>query len=730
MKRSILSLALLVLSSLSFAQQKDTLRNIELPAAVVRDSRQQLPDESTPRVLDKNLTKRINQGQDLPFLLNSLSSVVASSDAGTGTGYTGIRVRGSDITRINVTLNGVPVNDPESQATFFVNTPDLASSAQQIEVQKGVGNSKNGNASFGASLSINNLDVNYTKPHLSFQTDAGSFNTFKNTFKASTGLINERFVATVRASSILSDGYIDRSASDLKALQVTTKYLISKRTQLVFNYMKGKEKTGQAWNGVPQDSLRTNRQYNELGQRSDGTWYENQTDNYGQDYYQLFFDHRLDEHWSLGSTLFYTKGKGYYEEYRTGQSFSRYGLPNVVSGTDTLSETDLIRQLWLNNDFYGGRLYTTYMSPRLDAGVYLNINQYEGRHYGEVIWAQTGVPDHYRWYNLNAQKSDVNLYAMMDYRFGQGFSLLADMQYRRVNYTLNGFRNNPGIRHDLFYPFFNPKMRLSFVRKAHQLSLTAGLAQKEPNRDDIEAGVLFLPKPEKLYNGELSYRFIPGKTLALYANAYLMYYRDQLVLTGKINDVGAYTRTNIPESYRLGLELEGVWKPASRKVELSANLSLSRNKITAFTEYIDDYDQGGQVEKNYRETDISFSPSLIAGGRVTVFPLRGMPHLPLRQLSLDILPKYVSRQYLDNTQQISRSIDPFAVTDVLINCPFRLGESNVLSLRTGVQNIFNSLYESNGYTFSYLYNQTLTTQNYYYPQAGRRWMIGLGIELN
>jgi iron complex outermembrane receptor protein len=720
-------ISVMALSEIS-AQTNDTLRNIELPAALIRDTKQQTPDEKTPRIADKNLTKRINQGQDLPFLLNNLSSVVVSSDAGTGIGYTGIRVRGSDITRINVTMNGVPVNDPESQATFFVNTPDLASSATQIELQKGVGQSRNGNASFGASLSINTLDLDYERPYFSFHSDYGSFNTFKNTLKASTGLIQQKFVATVRASSILSDGFIDRSASDLKALQISTKYLVDKNTQVVFNFMRGREKTGQAWNGVPQDSLESNPQYNELGIKSDGTFYDNQTDNYGQDYYQLFVDHRLNTRWSVGSTLFYTKGKGYYEEYRLGQSFSRYGLPAFTLGADTLLETDLIRQLWLDNDFYGGRIYTTYISPKLDAGLYLNYNQYDGKHFGDVIWAQYGIPDHYRWYNLDASKKDFNVYAMSEIRLGKGLTLLGDVQYRKVNYQLNGFRNNPDIRHDLHWQFINPKLSVNWKHHSHQFALTAGLAQKEPNRDDIEAGVLSLPKPEKLYNTELTYRFIPNRKIALYVNAYLMYYRDQLILTGKINDVGAYTRTNVPESARLGIEFESVFRGGSW-LEGSINFSLSRNKITSFTEYIDDYDQGGQISRNYEGTDIAFSPALVAGGRLSFFPFRHMGQFAFRQTSLDILPKFVSRQYLDNTQQLSRSIPSFLVFDLIANAPLKLKDKQFLTLRFGVQNLGNLRYASNGYSFSYLYNQNLITQNYLYPQAGRRWTIGLGIEL-
>lgn len=728
MKKVFFSMALLHICASSFAQKKDSLRNIELPAAIITDFKNNQLDENSNKRIDKLLNKKLNQGQDLPYILNSISSVVVSSDAGTGTGYTGIRVRGSDLTRINVTMNGVPVNDPESQATYFVNTPDLLSSAQNVTLSKGVGTSKNGNGSFGGAIAINNLDVNYVKPTFSYQTDIGSFNTFKNTLKASTGLINNHFVATVRASSILSDGYIDRSASDLKALQFTSKYQFDANTQLVFNYMKGKEKTGQAWNGVPQDSLATNRQYNELGLKSDGTYYNNQTDNYGQDYYQLFFDKKINNTFSIGSTLFLTKGKGYYEEYKMGQSFSDYGLPNFIQGNDTSTSTDIIRQLWLDNNFYGGRIYGNYFSKKVDAGLYININQYDGKHYGDIKWAQYGVPNDYRWYNLTAFKKDFNVYCMADYRIAKNVSLFADMQFRQVKYELNGFRKNPTINHNLVYHFFNPKVKITYKDKHQLLSILAGIAQKEPNRDDIEAGKLSLPKPEKLYNVELNYIYSFNNRWSINSTTYLMYYRDQLVLTGKINDVGAYTRSNIPESYRLGIEIETHWRPSIKIFEFTANMSFSQNKVLHFSEFIDDYDNGGQIQKNYTKTDISFSSNFIAGGRFSIFPLRGGIESDVENFSIDILPKYVSRQFLDNTSNLNRSINAYLVNDIIINCPIKIKESTI-NIRTGMYNIFNNKYSANGYTYSYYYDNTTTTQNYYYPQSGFRWMLGLGIDI-
>ncbi len=734
-KKTIFFVGLMLQASLIFSQRKsmvppDSLQNVELPVAVIRANLQQSVSlhENAPNKLSKKTMQRLNQAQDLPYVLNSISSVVVSSDAGTGTGYTGIRIRGADLTRINVTMNGIPVNDVESQATYFVNTPDLLSSTQQLEISKGVGQSKNGVGNFGAGISIQNLDVNYDKPMFLYQTDYGTFNTFKNTLKASTGLINNHFVGTIRLSSMQSDGYIMRSASDLKALQFTTKYLFDENTQLVFNYLKGKEKTGQAWNGVAQDSLQTNRTYNELGMKSDGTFYNNQTDNYGQDYYQMFFDKKLNRHWAIGSTLFLTRGKGYYEEYKTGQAYADYGLADYQPTPDTsITLTDLIRQLWLDNYFYGGRLYTTYLSKKLDAGLYFNYNQYDGKHFGEIVWATQGIDNQYRWYDLKAFKSDANVYTMVDIKPTKHVSIFADLQYRKVQYNIDGFRKNPTIQHKLSYQFFNPKLKLTVKNQHHLVSLVTGIAQKEPNRDDIEAGVLFLPKPEKLFNTELTYVYRNNKQMSFHTNLYGMFYKDQLVLTGKINDVGAYTRTNIDKSYRIGIEFEWMYKSINNLFEMNANIALSQNKILNFTEFVDDYDNGGQIQNTYATTDISFSPNVILGARLSVFPLRHNEDHIIENLSIDFLPKYVGKQYLDNTGNELRSIKGYFVSDVMILCPVKINEHTLFNLRTGIYNIFNTTYEANGYTFSYIYGAQQTTQNYYYPQSGRRWMIGVGI---
>lgn len=719
------------LSYLADAQNKvnDSIqKHLELPVTVISSSAGDIREEKYFQKIPIPLLQRTTQAQDLPYALNALAGVVVSSDAGTGTGYTDIKIRGTDLTRINVTMNGVPVNDPESQATYFVNTPDLLSSTTGLRIQKGVGVSKNGNASFGASIDIDNLDIRNEQPYLQFQTDGGSFETFRQTLKISTGLLNKICNTTLRVSSLSSKGYIERSSSKLQSIQLTSKVLINKHNQLIFNYLKGREITGQAWGGVLEDSLKTNRRYNELGLMSDGTYYPNQTDNYGQDYYQLFFTHQLSSPWILSSTLFYTRGKGYYEEYKMNQSYSEYGLSNPVFGNDTVVNTDLIRQLALDNHFYGARLSATYLSRLLDAGLYLNANHYLGRHFGEVKWANQGIQPNYRWYDLDAVKTDYNIYAMSEYRFKKNWSVLADIQYRHVNYTLNGFRRNPNLKQDLQFDFFNPKLQLRGQFNKHRVLITTGWVSKEPNRDDIETGSQ-LPKPEKLWDTEIQWNYTGLKNLVFQTTLYAMEYKDQLVLTGKINDVGAYTRTNIPRSYRRGIELEGAWKSNQEVLEIRLNVALSTNKISEFTEYIDDYDQGIQVLNKYQRTTIGFSPSLVAGGVITVKPFHlGESKNKLYELSLDYLPKWVGKQYLDNTTNQDRSIAAYFVQDVIANLPIRWKNKVCINTRIGVYNLLNLMYVNRGYTFSYRYNQELNTFNYFYPQSGIRGMLGVGIE--
>ena len=661
-----------------------------------------------------------NLGQDLPFLLNQTPSVVVNSDAGNGVGYTGIRIRGTDASRINVTLNGIPYNDAESQGTFFVDLPDISSSANSIQIQRGVGTSSNGAGSFGGNINLSTNEVNQ-KSYAEINNSYGSYNTWKNTFKFGTGIIGKHFTIDGRLSKISSDGYIDRAASNLKSFYFSTAYVTDKNS-LRLNIFSGKEKTYQAWDGVPESYLKTDRTYNELGQEQPGSPYPNETDNYTQTHYQLFYNHKFNSYWKANTAVFLTKGKGYYEEYRADQQLSDYGLPDYIVGDDTTRSTNLIRRLWLDNNFYGTIFSLQHIKNNTQFTIGGGWNRYEGKHYGEVIHAivQAAIPLNYRWYgDLPAYKNDLSVYAKIAQQFTPRWQLFADMQVRNVHYTINGFEANPLLIIKNTYTFINPKIGITYTDKDWQVYASFARAGKEPNRDDFEAGKTQQPKAEILNDIELGVER-KTTTYSFGANLYYMKYHNQLVLVGNINDVGAYTRTNITDSYRAGIELQGKIILTSY-FNIAANLTLSKNKLKNFTEVIDDTDNNAAITNFYKNPDISFSPAVIGGGSVNF--------IPVKNGEINLFSKYVSRQYLDNTNQKSRSLDAYYVQDVRLS--YTLPKMKFLKAATLIaqlNNVFNKKYESNGYTFSY-YSGEIVTENYYFPMAPFNCMLGLNIRL-
>lgn len=682
-----------------------------------------------------------NTGQDLPYLLQYTPSVVVTSDAGGGVGYTGIRVRGTDGTRINVTLNGVAVNDAESQGTFFVDLPDLASSTSSIQLQRGVGTSTNGAGAFGATLSISSLDV-MEQAGVEASATYGSFNTQKYTVRAGTGFTKSGFALDVRLSQISSDGFIDRSASDLKSLQLLAAWKVHPKTTLRLMTLLGYENTQQAWNGVPQDSLagKSSRRYNELGMKKDGSHYDNQVDIYRQNYYQLFADHQFSKEVSGHIGLFLTRGIGYYEEYATGQDFADYGrTPFTTPAGDTFRSADLIRRRSLDNYHYGTVYSFLYEKEATKITVGGGWSQYQGRHYGDVVWAEYGYPDNYRYYNLDAQKNDINIYVKGQQTIARNLILFGDMQYRSVGYFMNGFKDNPGLRPAVTYNFLNPKAGLTYYLSNTALNrqkvyASVALANHEPNRQDFEAGAAREPRPEQLTDIEAGYE-ISQKSWSAGANLYYMRYNNQLVLTGEINDVGAYTRTNVASSYRAGLELQASVKPVGW-LQLFANATISRNRINNFTEYIDNYDDGTQLATSYGTTDIAFSPALIASATAQFQPF---PHsLYGKGLLINIIGKHVGRQYLDNTHTSTgdvlslpanaRSIADYTLADLRLNYELPLPPLRNMGFIFAVNNLFNRYYESNGYTYGFVYEQQRTDVNYYYPQAGTNFLLGVSVK--
>lgn len=721
--------ALALLPAVSIAQVRDTAGVAALLPVEVRAIRVGSDAPFAKTDLSSAQIRQQNTGQDLPYLLQYTPSVVVTSDAGAGVGYSGIRVRGTDGTRINVTLNGIAVNDAESQGTFFVDLPDLASSTSSIQLQRGVGTSTNGAAAFGATLSVSNLEV-MEQAGAEASATYGSFNTQKYTLRAGTGFSKSGFAMDVRLSKISSDGYIDRSASDLKALQILAAWRVSNKTSFRFMTLQGFEKTGQAWNGVPQDSLATNRRYNELGIRSNGTYYENQADIYRQNYYQLFVDHQFSQNLSAHVGLFLTRGIGYYEEYRAGDDFSAYhAAPFTTPAGDTFSNTDLIRRRGLDNYHYGTVFSLLYDQRATKLTFGGGWSQYQGRHTGDVIWAQYGLPDNYRWYDLNSQKNDFNLYAKAQHELTRNLIVFGDIQWRTIGYYMNGFKDNPDLHPAVTYHFFNPKAGLTYYLQntsaaRQKVYASFAVANHEPNREDFEAGAGNLPKPERLYDVEAGYE-LTRKSWSAGANLYFMDYKDQLVLTGQINDVGAYTRTNVAKSYRAGIELQAAVKPLSW-LQLMGNATFSQNKIKDFSEYVDNYDDGTQQVTRYGTSTIAFSPATIASATAQFQPFAGTPYG--KGLLISLIGKFVGRQYLDNTENRNRSIADYTLADLRINYNVNVRPFRELGFILSVNNLFNRMYESNGYTYSYIADNARTSVNYYFPQAGTNLLFGVNVK--
>ncbi len=683
--------------------------------------------------MDAQTIQKQNLGQDAPFVLQQLTGVVVNSDAGNGVGYTGLRIRGSDATRVNITINGVPVNDAESQGTFWVNMPDLLSSVNSIQVQRGVGASSNGAGAFGATINMETNQLN-EKPYAQLISTAGSYNTFRNTVAAGTGLLNNRFVLDARASAITSDGYIDRAYSNLNSYYLSAAYYGKKSVVKLINF-RGNEKTYQAWNLVPEDSVKNgNRRYNEIGSYTDENgnkrYYENQTDNYMQNNYQLHFIKHFNNRLHFNLIGHYTKGRGYYEEYKEGQDFERYGMnePQLMLPDSTfIQSTDLIRRRWLDNDFVGGIFNLSYR-PSADLSFTLGggYNTYYGKHFGRVMWARyasNSEIDH-EYYLNTANKNDANVYLKANWRATGKLNLFADLQHRRVDYSYLGPDNSDTLSQQLqVFNFFNPKLGLSYDLNTHiNLYGSAAVGNKEPNRNDfIENRPDNQPKHEQMLDIEAGCRFT-SSDLRILVNFYNMQYKNQLVLNGEINDVGASKRINVPVSFRRGIEFELSYRFSSL-ITLAGNVAYSKNKIVNFDEYVDhyasDYSYLGNLRtQTHQLTDISFSPDLVSSVQLLISPVKG--------LELAFIHKYVGRQFLDNTSTISRSIDPYGVMDFRLN--WKLRSAPDLTLMLGVYNLLNKKYETNGYTFGWYEGAERITYNYLAPAAPVNFLAGFSLK--
>ena len=691
--------------------------------------------EKTPMtftdITEKAIEKQ-NLGQDLPYLLSTTPSVVTTSDAGAGIGYTGFRVRGSDATRINVTINGIPLNDSESQGVWWVNMPDFASSIENIQIQRGVGSSTNGASAFGATINLKTDGLN-SKAYAVTNNTIGSFNTLKNNVEFGTGLINGKFVVDGRLSKISSDGYIDRATSDLKSFYLSGGYYGTDEVlkAIVFS---GKERTYQAWNGVPfsyleDDSLRTFNPY----------IYENEVDNYGQTHYQLHYSKQLNTNTNYNVALHYTKGAGYYEQYKNEEAFDDYGLMDIMFGDTIISETDLIRRRWLDNDFYGSVFSYNTTYNKIDVTLGGAWNTYKGKHYGEIIWAQyssDGALGHV-YYDNDATKVDRNVYVKFNYPYSKNINLYADLQKRFLDYNFIGFdEEGNNVEQTAEFDFFNPKFGFHYqIAENKSAYASFAVANKEPNRNDfVESSPNSRPLHETLYDTELGYK-LSRNNFKLGVNAYYMIYENQLVLTGQINDVGAYTRTNIDYSERKGIEIEANYQ-FNDKLNWAGNATFSENKITNFTEYVDNWDTWGQERILHENTDISFSPDLIWASTFS--------YKLFDNLSAQFISKYVGDQYIDNTSSVDRMLNAYLVHNGRLswNLNSRLFSSAKLTFQ--VNNLLDEKYANNAWVYRFIsegwnptgsdpYVNTNSEGGYdmagYFPQAGRNFLVAISLGL-
>ena len=703
-------------------------KTYSMDALVVKSTRSDRKTPMTYSNLNAEQIGKNNQGQDVPFILQWTPSAVVTSDAGTGIGYTGIRIRGTDATRINVTINGIPLNDAESQGTFWVNMPDFASSTNDVQIQRGVGTSTNGASAFGASINLNTAKVNQDA-YAELNGTVGSFNTLRSNVQFGTGLLKSGFSVDGRLSKISSDGYIDRARSDLSSYFVSAAWT-GKKQLLRLNVFSGHEITYQAWNGVPANLIndRETRTYNSAGTEKPGEPYNNEVDNYRQTHYQLIFNRAIAPAWNLNLALHYTRGLGFYEQYKAGESFADY---NIQAPNDSIRTTDLVRQLWLDNDFYGGVYALSYNKGKVDFSLGGGYNIYDGRHYGKLPWLQYSgdyvLGD--KFYQSTSLKKDFNAYAKLNYQLARSLYAYVDLQVRSIHYSLEGNdRQKRDISLEDQLGFFNPKFGFSYLPNSHSTWYTSfAVANREPNRDDYLSALSNFPKPERLYDTELGYKYA-GKKGALELALFHMYYLDQLAVTGQINDVGAPIKINIPKSYRLGLELSGAYQ-LNPMLRIQGNAAFSRNKIVSFTEYLDDYDADfnwlGQQQFVRKQADLALSPNLIAGAELAFSPFQRGNWAEKQSLTLSLLTRYVGQQFIDNSGDASNTLKAYSFSDLRVVYQHKGQFLRQLELSLWVNNLFDALYSSNAWSYRYIYAGQGAVDQGLYPMAGRNVMVGV-----
>ena len=691
-----------------------------------------------------------NHGVDLPILLDQATSIVTTSDAGAGVGYTGIRVRGTDATRVNITINGIPFNDAESHGVFWVNMPDLSSSTSDIQIQRGVGSSTTGASSFGATVNLSTLgNASSIKPFGEISNSFGSFNTIKNTVRFGSGLMDGKWNFEGRLSNIQSDGFIDRANSDLKSYYLSGSYL-GENTSIQALVFSGHEKTYQAWYGAPIRLLNSGVDSNQTYNPYD---YDNEIDNYQQTHYQLHITNKAIKKLKLNTSFHYTRGAGYFEQYvgtehnsvmyngdyAWGKNLlSYYNLDDVIISGDTISQTNLIRRRWLDNHFYGLVFSADYTANKFNLILGGGANQYLGGHFGEVIWAQYASDGsiRHRYYDNDATKNDVNLYGKLNYDLNKNFNAYLDLQYRFVSYEFTGLNNDRSpLDQTANLNFFNPKAGVNYrLNSSNNLYGFIGVGNKEPNRDDFtESSPESRPQHEQLLDVEFGHRYNSEK-ISVSTNFYHMQYNNQLILTGELNDVGSAVRVNIPNSFRRGVELTGTTM-LSEKFTLKFNVTFSENKISSFREYIDNWDTGGKDEVTHENTDIAFSPSIIGGGQLVFTPFEK----DNGKLQFALVSKYVGEQYIDNTSSEFAKLDAYLVHDLRMSYMIKSTLFKEIEISSWIRNLSNQNYISNAWVYRFNTTYDPTSYDMYansedgntynqigaFNQAGINFFVGL-----
>ncbi|MFA6885700.1 MAG: TonB-dependent receptor plug domain-containing protein [Fermentimonas sp.] len=740
MKKVFLLLMLIFFSAVGYqvtAMSKDSLSHIQLEEVVVSGTRAGVNTPVSYSNISMSDIRKDNAARNIPAILQTTPSLVSFTEDGLGVGNTYFRIRGTDATRINVTLNGMPLNNPETQEVFWVNLPDLSNSLQNIQIQRGVGTSTNGSAAFGASISLQTAGAR-SKPFGEVSTAVGSYGTFLSNIAAGTGVLNNGLSFDARYSRVLGNGYIRNGSVDHTSFYSVLSHYTDK--QLIrLSYLKGIQHTGITWEGVSEEQMKDpeyGRKYNPAGEYYDEVgnrlYYDNETDNYYSDIIQLTLSRELNRFMTLSAGLSYNYGYGYYENYREDRKFSEFGLEDQSIDGVTYSRSDFVRQKMMENDFYVANIGLDYSLNRLKLTFGGMYSYYDGDHFGRLPWIKhwSGDESEIEWYRNIGRKSEFNFFTKADYQLNDKLSLFGDIQYRRVNYIFTGEDDDLlDLTGDFLYNFFNPKAGINIkLNNSSRLYASAAVGQREPLRNDLKDGIkgesVNPIKPERMIDYELGYQYTGTNGWQLGANFYYMDYHNQMVQTGKLNDVGYKLMENVEDSYRTGLELEAALPLWSNKLRLDANATFSRNRIKNYVAWFDHYDNQdnwnweGQISEEYGTTNISFSPDVVSAASVT--------WQPSTALYLNLMGKYVSKQYMDNTSNDAKSIDAYFVSNISAGYTFKYTSIGTFNLQVYVNNLFNKEYVANGWAATDTFSDG-SSINWigYYPQAARNYMMRL-----